>query len=63
MQFSLVIDKNISIKRQKIKDKCYDKLLGDDLVHQYSYDIIVKNARASKLEIDIEDEEINIANQ
>ena len=61
MQLSLGIDKNISIKRQKIKDKCYDKLLGDDLVHQFSYDIIVKNSRASKLDIDIEDQ-VPIAN-
>ncbi len=56
LQLSLGIDKNVAIKRQKITDKCYRKLLGEDLVHQQSYDIIVKNMRASKLEIDIEDQ-------
>ncbi len=56
MQLSLGIDKNIAVTRKKIKDKCYEKLLVDDKVHQYSYDIITKNLRSTKIEIDIEDQ-------
>ena len=56
MQLSLGIDKNITIKRQKVKDKCYDKVLNDDQVHQYSYEITMKNARSSKIEIEVEDQ-------
>ncbi len=56
MQLSLGIDKNITIKRQKVKDKCYDKILNDDQVHQYSYEINMKNSRANKIEIEVEDQ-------
>ena len=56
MQLSLGIDKNITIKRQKVKDKCYDKVLNDDQVHQYSYEITMKNARSTKIEIEVEDQ-------
>lgn len=56
IQLSLGIDKNIAIKRQKIKDKCYEKLLDNDKVHQYTYEITMKNSRANKIEIEVEDQ-------
>ena len=56
IQLSLGIDKNIAIRRQKIKDKCSQKLLEENIVHQYTYEITIKNARSSKIEIDIEDQ-------
>lgn len=56
MQLSLGIDKNITIKRQKVKDKCYDKVLNDDQVHQYTYEINLKNSRSNKIEIELEDQ-------
>ena len=56
IQLSLGIDKNIAIKRQKIKDKCSQKLLEENIFHQYTYEITIKNARSSKIEIDIEDQ-------
>lgn len=37
MQLSLGIDKNIAIKRQKIKDKCSQKVLDNDILHQYTF--------------------------
>ena len=49
-------DKNIAIKRQKIKDKCSQKLLEENIVHQYTYEITIKNSRSNKIEIDIEDQ-------
>lgn len=56
IQLSLGIDKNIAVKRQKIKDKCYEKLLDNDKVHQYTYEITLKNSRATKIEIEVEDQ-------
>ncbi len=56
MQLSLGIDKNVAIKRQKIKDKCFEKLLDTDKIHQYTFEITMRNARATKIEIDVEDQ-------
>jgi len=56
IQLSLGIDKNIAIKRQKIKDKCYEKFLDNDKIHQYTYEITMKNSRANKIEIEVEDQ-------
>jgi uncharacterized protein (TIGR02231 family) len=52
MQLSLGIDKNIAIKRQKIKDKCSEKILDNDIVHLYTFEITMKNSRANKIEIE-----------
>lgn len=56
MQLSLGIDKNIAIKRQKIKDKCSQKVLDNDIIHQYTFEITMKNSRATKIEIEVEDQ-------
>lgn len=56
MQLSLGIDKNIAIKRQKIKDKCSEKLLDNDIVHLYTFEITMKNSRSNKIEIEVEDQ-------
>ncbi len=56
MQLSLGIDKNIAIKRQKIKEKCSQKIIDNDILHQYTFEFIMKNSRNSKIEIDIEDQ-------
>jgi uncharacterized protein (TIGR02231 family) len=56
MQLSLGIDKNIAIKRQKIKDKCSEKILDNDIVHLYTFEITMKNSRANKIEIEVEDQ-------
>ncbi|MES2398272.1 MAG: DUF4139 domain-containing protein [Bacteroidota bacterium] len=56
IQLSLGIDKNIAIKRQKIKDKCSQKVLDNDIVHQYTFEITMKNSRATKIDIEVEDQ-------
>jgi uncharacterized protein (TIGR02231 family) len=56
IQLALGIDKNIAIKRQKIKDKCSQKVLDNDILHQYTYEIIMKNSRNTKIEIEVEDQ-------
>ena len=56
MQLSLGIDKNITIKRQKVKDKSFEKFFDNDKIHQYTYEIVMKNSRATKIDIDIEDQ-------
>jgi uncharacterized protein (TIGR02231 family) len=56
IQLALGIDKNIAIKRQKIKDKCSQKVLDNDMLHQYTYEITMKNSRNTKIEIEVEDQ-------
>jgi len=56
IQLSLGIDKNIAIKRQKIKDKCSQKVLDNDILHQYTYEITMKNSRNTKIEIEVVDQ-------
>lgn len=56
VQLSLGIDKNVAVKRQKIKDKCFEKLLDNDKIHQYTFEITVKNSRQSKISIEVEDQ-------
>lgn len=56
LQLSLGIDKNIAIKRQKVKDKCVEKILDNDKVHQFYYEITIRNGRSNKIEIEIEDQ-------
>jgi uncharacterized protein (TIGR02231 family) len=56
MQLSLGIDKSIAVKRQKIKDKCFQKILDNDIIHQYTFEITMKNTRSSKIEIEVEDQ-------
>lgn len=56
IQLSLGIDKNVAIKRQKIKDKCSQKVLDNDIVHQYTFEITMKNSRATKIDIEVEDQ-------
>ncbi len=56
VQLSLGIDKNVAIKRSKVKDKSFEKFFDNDKVHQYTYEITMKNSRAQKIEIDIEDQ-------
>jgi len=56
IQLSLGIDKNIAIKRQKIKEKCSQKVLDNDILHQYTYEITMKNSRATKIDIELEDQ-------
>ncbi len=56
IQLSLGIDKNIAVKRQKIKDKCSQKVLDDDILHNYTFEITVKNSRSTKIEIEVEDQ-------
>lgn len=56
LQLPLGIDKNLAVKRLKIKDKCTQKLLDNDIIHNYVYEISVKNNRNSKVEIEILDQ-------
>jgi uncharacterized protein (TIGR02231 family) len=56
IQLALGIDKNIAIKRQKIKEKCSQKVLDNDILHQYTYEITMKNSRNTKIEIEVEDQ-------
>lgn len=56
LQLALGIDKNLAVKRIKIKDKCTQKFLDNDVIHNYAYEINIKNNRNSKIEIEILDQ-------
>jgi uncharacterized protein (TIGR02231 family) len=56
LQLPLGIDKNLAIKRVKIKDKCTQKLLDNDVIHNYAYEINIKNNRNLKIEIEVLDQ-------
>ncbi len=56
LQVSLGIDKNLTIKRSKVKDKCIQKFLDNDIIHNYAFEILVKNNRNSKVEVEILDQ-------
>jgi len=56
LQLPLGIDKNLAIKRVKIKDKCTQKFLDNDVIHNYAYEINIKNNRNLKIEIEVLDQ-------
>lgn len=56
IQLSLGIDKNVAVKRQKVKDKTFEKILDNDKMYQYAYEITIKNSRNNKIEVEIEDQ-------
>jgi uncharacterized protein (TIGR02231 family) len=56
LQLPLGIDKNLAIKRAKIKDKCTQKFLDNDVIHNYAYEINIKNNRNLKIEIEVLDQ-------
>lgn len=56
ISLSLGIDKNIAVKRRKVKDKCSQKLLDNDIIHQYTFEISMKNSRNARIEIEVEDQ-------
>lgn len=49
-------DKSISVKRQAIKDKCKEKVLGDDIVHTKTIEITVRNTKGTNIEFEVEDQ-------
>jgi uncharacterized protein (TIGR02231 family) len=49
-------DKGINIKRQNLKDKCKEQVLGDDKIHVKTVEITIRNTKGVTLDFEIEDQ-------
>lgn len=49
-------DKGINIKRQNLKDKCKEQVLGDDRIHVKTVEITIRNTKSVSLDFEIEDQ-------
>ncbi|MDP2388667.1 MAG: DUF4139 domain-containing protein [Bacteroidota bacterium] len=56
LSLTLGQDKSIVIKREKQKDKIKEKLLDNDKLYTYAYEILVKNGNAKNIEIEVQDQ-------
>lgn len=56
LSLTLGQDKSIVIKREKQKDKIKEKMLDNDKLYTYAYEILVKNGNAKNIEIEIQDQ-------
>lgn len=56
IELSLGQDKNVSIKRIKVKDKTKEKVIENDKIYTYVYNIYVRNGNAKPIEIELIDQ-------
>jgi uncharacterized protein (TIGR02231 family) len=56
LDLTLGKDDNVVVKRVKQKDKSKEKLLNDDKVYSFAYEIILKNGNTKNIEIEVKDQ-------
>ena len=56
LELSLGQDKNVSVKRSKVKDKSKEKTLDNDKFYEVAYEITVKNGNSKPIEIEVIDQ-------
>lgn len=56
LDLTLGQDKSIVIKREKQKDKIKEKLLDDNKIYTFAYEINIKNGNQKSIEIEIQDQ-------
>jgi uncharacterized protein (TIGR02231 family) len=56
LDLTLGKDDNIVVKRVKQKDKSKEKLLNDDKVYSFVYEITMKNSNTKSIEIEVKDQ-------
>ena len=56
LELSLGQDKNVTVMRNKIKDKSKEKVMENDKIYEVAYEIIVKNGNAKSIDIEILDQ-------
>jgi uncharacterized protein (TIGR02231 family) len=56
LNLTLGKDDNVVVKRVKQKDKTKEKLLNDDRVYSFAYEITIKNGNAKNIEMEIKDQ-------
>ncbi|MDP2384888.1 MAG: mucoidy inhibitor MuiA family protein [Bacteroidota bacterium] len=56
LELSLGQDKNVAVKRNKVKDKFKEKTLDNDKYYDVAYEITVKNGNSKPIEIEVIDQ-------
>jgi uncharacterized protein (TIGR02231 family) len=56
LELSLGQDKNVTVKRCKIKDRSKEKILDNDKHYDVAYEIIVKNGNAKSIDMEVIDQ-------
>jgi uncharacterized protein (TIGR02231 family) len=56
LDLTLGKDDNVVVKRTKQKDKSKEKLLNDDKVYSFAYEITMKNGNTKNIEIEVKDQ-------
>ena len=56
LDLTLGKDDNVVVKRVKQKDKTREKLLNDDKIYDFAYEITVKNGNTKSIEMEIKDQ-------
>lgn len=56
LELSLGQDKNVMVKRIKVKDKTKEKMIDNDKLYTYVYDIMLRNGNAKPIKIEIIDQ-------
>jgi uncharacterized protein (TIGR02231 family) len=56
LELSMGQDKSVALKRSKLKDKIKEKVLDNDKLYTYAYEIVVKNGNAKGIEIEVMDQ-------
>ncbi|MHB8258828.1 MAG: DUF4139 domain-containing protein [Bacteroidia bacterium] len=56
LDLTLGKDDNVVIKRSKQKDKTKEKLLNDDRIYSFAYEITMKNGNTKSIEVEIKDQ-------
>jgi uncharacterized protein (TIGR02231 family) len=56
LDLTLGKDDNVVVKRTKQKDKSKEKLLNDDKIYSFAYEITMKNGNTKSIEIEVKDQ-------
>jgi uncharacterized protein (TIGR02231 family) len=56
LELSMGQDKSVALKRSKLKDKIKEKILDNDKLYTYAYEIVVKNGNSKGIEIEVMDQ-------
>ncbi|MEO8760442.1 MAG: DUF4139 domain-containing protein [Bacteroidia bacterium] len=56
LDLTLGKDDNVVVKRVKQKDKSKEKLLNDDKIYSFAYEITMKNGNTKNIEIEVKDQ-------
>ncbi len=56
LDLTLGKDDNVVVKRYKQKDKIKEKILNDDKIYSFGYEIVVKNGNSKSIEVQVVDQ-------